>query len=122
MTTEQGNKLIAEFMGKSTKKVWADCVLITETGKKLGGLVDPSFYYHSSWDWLMPVLEKIRNDHFVNIEMYGDYTFVRITKDKDLPNNKRQIRSEHKQTITAIYGATIQFIQWYNSQTPKRSK
>jgi hypothetical protein len=43
----EGNRLIAEFMGKTYHPKL----------EKTSGIND--LYYHSSWDWLMPVLEKI---------------------------------------------------------------
>ena len=62
MGTIEGNKLIAEFMGLATY----------QSEHKLGRKNKPTFVikdnkhltirqvkYHSSWDWLMPVVAKI---------------------------------------------------------------
>jgi|21_taG_2_1085346.scaffolds.fasta_scaffold27580_6 hypothetical protein len=45
---EQGNKLIAEFMGVEFMEASLD-----------GNDFNPQF--HTSWDWLMPVVEKIES-------------------------------------------------------------
>jgi len=54
METEESNKLIAEFMGVDIHE------FVMNGGKK--------WEYHSSWDWLMPVVEKI--------EELGSYTVM----------------------------------------------
>lgn len=47
----EGNKLIAEFMGMGEKFLPMDYE--HENGVR----------YHSSWDWLMPVVEKIEKEN-----------------------------------------------------------
>lgn len=59
ISIEEGNKIIAEFMGLSTEKIWADCIVFSQHGKEIGGYVEPSFSYHSSWDWQVPAWSKI---------------------------------------------------------------
>jgi hypothetical protein len=65
MTTEtiQGNKLIAQFMGilpdvynpeRYVSSTWPDTIFATPSEMR----------YHSSWDWLMPVVEKIEAEGF----------------------------------------------------------
>ena len=50
MTTEN-NKLIAEFMG--VDQVDIDTWLETNS----------NLHYHTSWDWLMPVIDKCYQEH-----------------------------------------------------------
>lgn len=107
----EGNKVIAEFDMLSKVSIGGG-----QNMYPINGFLKSAedLQYHSSWDWLMPVVEKIRIDHFVNIEMYGDFIATWITKDKDIkPMGK--IYSEHKEPITSVYGAVIQFIQWFNT-------
>ena len=47
----EGNKLIAEFME-------------FPTAETAGRINDDAAKYHSSWDWLMPVVEKIGKSDF----------------------------------------------------------
>ena len=59
--TIEGNELIAEFMGVDTK--FSD-ELYKDSRSVLRYLIDNKSKYdgllfHSSWDWLMPVVEKI---------------------------------------------------------------
>mgnify|MGYP003109977984 CR=1 FL=1 len=62
---EQNNKLIAEFMGM-TYYIPNDDSLMVEKAP-IGVLVTPtkSLEYHKSWDWLMPVVQKI-GDEYLN--------------------------------------------------------
>ena len=55
------NKLIAEFMGMTYGDPNDDSVMIQMTSQ--GNEVVPieSMKYHTSWDWLMPVVEKIES-------------------------------------------------------------
>ena len=97
MNTQENNKLIAEFMGYD----WVEL------------LVEPQ--YHTSWDWLMPVVEKIEcttidnddnSDNFFNvmIEVFecningGDICICKSG------NTKRE----------ATYNAVVEFINQYN--------
>ena len=134
--TIEGNKLIAEFMGFfprtdlhtegalfmqapiSKGATHSSCYIVDKSLDKHDEFLE--LEYHTSWDWLMPVVEKIRNDHFIVIEIYGDFSVAEIIKDRDLPAPERTIYSEHKDSITAVYGAVIQFITWYKQQNPKQ--
>lgn len=75
MTQEQiieGNKLIAEFMGACNKQT-APCIIkayvqddevwfhveIEPTKEKRASYKLAELLYHSSWNWLMPVIGKI---------------------------------------------------------------
>ncbi len=111
MTTEDGNKLIAEFIGKPVTE---------DNNLYMSSEIDYTFpvhlKYHSSWDWLMPVVEKIQslscNVNIINnccqIIMFDtSYSGEPIyKKNKTMANTK----------IENVYDSVIQFIQWYNQQ------
>ena len=79
------NKLIAEFMGYEVHPVYED--------------ERHDLQYHTSWDWLMPVVEKI-DDMFGNDNQVDDY-----------------INKVHNAVllfdIDEVYQAVIEFIESY---------
>ncbi len=120
----EGNKLIAEFMGSS---VYEKGVL-TLTGEQFSFSetdIHPQVKYHSSWDWIMPVVENIELTELASIVIKG-------VKRKPHPHqhvvnlyfNNKDIkdvywRKEHESKIFWVYQAVIYFIKWYNAQKTK---
>jgi hypothetical protein len=96
----EGNKTIAEFMSKKTPSNRIDKYWLTVPGKDLKHWIDAyDLKYHSSWDWLMPVLKKIKE---VNSTLDADevrFIIFELSLFDD---------------ISDVWLATLQFIQWYN--------
>ena len=75
--------------------------------------------YHSSFDWLMPVVEKIQSIPITPAPNYRGYRieivvqgYVEITG-FPMPRISTNVSIEGS-LINAIYSAVIQFITWYN--------
>lgn len=136
----EGNKLIAEFMGGKIMPYgnskpypkglpnWAlneyDFDIL-----KVGG-----FDYHSSWDWLMPVVEKIEKifqwepdkgkyisvDYFsINYSRrYPDYTTITCisicTKLNGAMSEFHDVKTASLSKIESVWLAVVEFIKWYN--------
>ena len=111
-TIEEKNRLIAEFMGYEPIKK------MLPTPDKYGNLftkeftvfqiepirddgiinfhIDFELKFHTSWDWLMPVVDKIEQtiggvpQELLHLSLF----------------------SEHIE----VYNAVVQFIEWYNEQ------
>lgn len=123
MKTEEGNKLIAEFMGAILKPYPRDqlpsyyydqsvCKTPTPSSSLWWG--EWELQYHSSWDWLMPVVEKIED--LGNIFTISQ-TYCNIQEDK---HNVSVTGVKYGKTkMEAVYQAVIQFIMWYNQQGTK---
>lgn len=129
---KEENKLIAEFMGFPVKfykedeetgltdsegnadTVSYDCELAI-----INGLVyEPrNLKYHNSWDWLMPVVDKIENMQQMGAQAYIDISAFKITASFNYEQNGRYFTGNDK--IEAVYSAVIQFIKWYNSNPIK---
>jgi len=98
---EENNKLIAEFMGPDyTKRQipdWAFSKYDFDT-LKYGG-----YDYKTSWDWLMPVIDKI-----TDMPEYPRYISetASIVSDGGIYLNPRYIE--------CTYDDTVDFIKWYN--------
>lgn len=106
MNTTEKNKLIAEFMGwKSTNILNEYYNDSEESWQKVGVLNINTFCYHSDWNWLMEVVEKIES-----LDIYYD---------KYIDHNSSMFTSgkiELSTKIEAVYNACVTFIEWYNEQ------
>lgn len=116
---ENGNRLIAEFMGveKCIRCDPEDC------GRYKFG--ESNYYfplemqYHTSWDWLMPVVEKIISIDITPAPNWLGYRveivprgYVKITGFPMPPINKNV--SLEGSLINAVYSAVVEFITWFN--------
>jgi len=115
MNTQENNRLIAEFMQKGSESFnlydYDGChYKLTE------------LQFHTSWDWLMPVVEKIESMNVSNDPYYSDSTF-QVTNfvqnwtasflDRD---NVEVVQEEGTTRFEATYKAVVEFIKQYNNQ------
>lgn len=110
-TTEEGNKLIAEFM--EVEGTWDDILKATRWVSKIpftqnGYVISHLLKYHLSWDWLLPVLIKI--------ESLGYRWEIGMAEDSPIHYCKVWSIGKVKgiSPIDATWGAIIEFIKWYN--------
>lgn len=88
----EGNKLIADFMG-------------------INRAFDPRdkiYKYHSSWDWLIPVIDKIHSsdDYIKYKDSLGQFSCGVYINTK---------------FINVTYKNAVDYIKWYNNQNKKIS-
>jgi hypothetical protein len=104
----ENNKLIAEFMGiKPTKGVshkwhYSDSPYISINSDRYEEVVNAiTDYakYNSSWDWLMPVVEKMNNVPEWDEWSIGDLSICLVSA-----------------SIVDTYNEVVRFIKWYNKQ------
>lgn len=95
---EKDNKLIAEFMGTEWHKDFFKDVCIISSS-------NISYKFHTSWDWLMPVVDKIKilvmeddSDELYNSEEWDNITHTLV-----------QIE------IKSVYKAVVEFIKNQNN-------
>jgi len=118
--TEENNKKIAEFMGMTYEKNigWYDNEMMLE--QIVYDLNDGNCFdeleFHTSWDWLMPVVEKIEsmrddfgNAHRVTIDM-GNAVIENTSNNSSI---SIAILGRTKK-IDATYNAVVDFINEYN--------
>ena len=112
------NKLIAVFMGGlytlsfELKKgeMWVPIHGICRYDTIESGR-GQTLQYHRSWDWIMPVVEKIENfNHSATLFIIEDERCHIDTQ------NGFEIDSVGHTKIEAVYNACIEFIKWYNNQ------
>lgn len=114
MTEEEitGNKLIAEFMQMSINLdnkifIWNErrCV---------------DMLYHSSYDWLMPVVEKIEkglSEEFRVVILEEDCTIWQKTTNQSLMIEFTEVTAAVccVSKIEATWLTVVEFIKWYNN-------
>lgn len=108
----EGNRLIAEFMGKTYHP----------NLEKISSIND--LYYHSSWDWLMPVLEKISRitieweNSDDRTETYYPRTFGMLNDETKKPMVRIKGNTLHEADTLkeATYLAVVDFIKWHKEQ------
>ena len=124
----ENNQLIANFGGAKYDKDTNFPIHPDDLWLPIHGIVNyktikngKTIHYHDSFDWLMPVVEKIGKLNCIDeIDIHYDSVakgnYVTITPAFRDSFNMISTRIYEKQ-IDAIYDAVIQFIQWYNQHT-----
>ena len=107
MKTTEGNKLIAEFMGlkpeSDSDNRYFDCpnrlYEYDIDHYKISNTCTPErMIYHKSWDWLMPVVEKISMTGYLGGIKYALF---------DALGNAN---------LEAAYKEIVSYIKWYNEK------
>jgi hypothetical protein len=108
MNTTENNKLIAEFMGRSISPITlAEFRKLKPRDKHLvSGAFVEDLQYHSDWNWLMEVVNKVNRT-------IGVKTIDECTKEEWVVYG--MVKSLYLGTpIDYVYNACVQFVQWYN--------
>jgi len=115
METTENNKLIAEFMGGIS--VPNDYINFPVTNG-INAMPISKLKYHSSWDWLIPVVEKIESIGRTAVVIGFDTCEIKDENyadlSKNLPDRFDSFNEEGKTKLEATYKAVIEFIKWYN--------
>lgn len=103
-----GNEIIAEFMGWERYSGSAfKCPNVYPIQNSLHAgwttFTADQFQFHTSWDWLMPVVEKIESLGDSDKQVFDSAEFHEL------------MELSIKTTITRVYYFVITFIKWYNS-------
>jgi hypothetical protein len=135
----KSNTLIAEFMGGEYKSKYREC---SDCGKPTNELLEkvefnvsdycPLDYhwctpnelkYHSDWDWLMPVVEKVGSTDWSCIDIhYGtgatdSFAWCTIKWSNHNYKNKFKtsnlLNEDEQSSLIATYKAVIEFIHWW---------
>lgn len=131
----EGNKLIAEFMGwqepsleykikwcgvkteERLKKINEEYIPYLIKEKNSEPLFKDSLRYHSSWDWLMPVVEKIAEldiAYRVGIVLIGYVKINGFQMPPIVKNVSREGSLINPTWLNATWLAVVEFINWYN--------
>lgn len=101
-----------------TKK--EDCEKVVKVGEFYWDISPNKLCYACSWDWLMPVVNKIFHKGWVTV-FYGNRCNINDIESftgreyNDLPIFENFSESP-EQLINAVWKSIVGFIQWYNGQ------
>jgi hypothetical protein len=107
------NKLIAVFLGG---KIVRENGLIFINGITGGQQTPMGLKYHSSWDWIMPVIDKIESvDNFAyKVILHYGIGFISDSSKHGEPVICRKTGGTRLETT---YKLAVDFIIWYNKKS-----
>ena len=114
------NKLIAEFMNLDMYPPHDDYPLLYDCSPIDQ---DPQWYaleefqYHTSWNWLMLVVEKIEREYMYAVQPCWEHCIIDTAGENTEDFERIEVDSSDK--LSATYGAVVAFITWYNEQQNK---
>jgi len=111
----KGNKLIAEFMEAQYQIETKRYYFTEEVSNSIYcGLIhhEEQLCYHTFWDWLMPVVEKIET---LGYRFSISTTFIRVhTCKTNWDGNDEYNCAAFDGKLNTTYHAIVEFIKWYN--------
>lgn len=107
------NELIAEFMGLE-KNHRAEYFIQDYPHIHASCFAELKYLrYHESWDWLMPVVEKISKNYDVSI-CYFDADCACYINKQSIEGFEICSYGNFEPSILNAYKAVVEFIKWYN--------
>lgn len=106
----KNNKLIAEFMG--FKKLPNGTLRCSELYGGNTICEDDTVLFQTSWDWLIPVVEKI--SHLETVQCFNIESSRILIKTYE--SYKLEFWVNGFEKIEAVYESVLDFIKWYNKQ------
>jgi len=104
LSKPENDRIVAEFMGR----------VIPEDKLKFYEENPTTHYYHSDWNWLMEVVEKIESLSKEN-ETYS-FSITKISVRVLYKGNRIIDLPIDNSKIEAVYNACLAFIKWHNEQ------
>lgn len=119
METTENNKLIAEFMGMNYGDPNDNSVMTQMTPQGNEVVRIDSMKYHTSWDWLMPVVQRIEctsTDNKDNSDNFFNVTIEVFECNINGVDTSINISHNAQTKIKTTYNAVVEFIKEYNKQ------
>ena len=114
----ENNKLIAEFLGGIKQPFeFPQFGYINSMGDWKDTFFDNQLKFHSNWNWLMSVVEKIENlQDENNCAIYNVQIEQSFTEIIDNHTSETIVEVDSNSKIEAVYQSCVEFIKWYNEQ------
>lgn len=125
MITIANNVKFAKFMDWVETDIKGEFYNSNEGWSNVGVINKRSFCFHSDWNWLLEVVEKIESMQYFNSEVQFSITKYEV-KIQAVTNGGSVIVSpcilsvwstyRGREKMKALYHACLEFINWYNQQ------
>ena len=103
-----GNALFAEFMGGILDSPPSKYYYFPKKGR-----YETELRYHSSWEWLMLVVEKIESLGF-DVKIKGITCSInRLCEEETII---QFVLGDRARKIELVWSVVLEFIKWYNEQ------
>lgn len=127
----EGNKLIAEFMGGKEVDWFSERVIIQPYSddltihnyvtKSKAYIIDLEVKFHDSWEWTMPVVDKINGmGKAFSLAIFKNYISLTIEKGgkfyKDFSFSHAEYITSEQTGKEAMFKLLIKFVKWQNEQ------
>ena len=111
--TTENNKLIAEFLGEIKQPFeFPQFGYINSMGDWKDTFFDNQLKFHSDWNWLMRVVEKIESLGYT-VTIAG--VMCKVTKVLDLENSiVSYVLGDKSRKLELIYTTMVEFVKWHN--------
>ena len=103
--TFNNNGLIADFMGKPRHQEYKTHFRVENEDGSVGMIHPDEFKYHTSWDWLMPVVKKCYNEENEEMNNSG------ATADISMYLTDVDISGTHKAVVEFIEGLSVESVE-----------
>lgn len=112
--TKTGNILIAIFMGWKIDNSFPDKERVYRLGNSIE--MDSTFKFHSSWDWIIPVVQNIEKNHNGEVSIYHSCCDIGLYPEGfDVSNTIIMVHYPEAQTkLEAVWIAIVKFIKLHN--------
>jgi hypothetical protein len=108
----EGNILIAEFKGDISETDFYDGRGYVKTFVNFNGspFEFDELEFHSSWDWLIPVVEHIEKLGWL-VTIRGASCYIDIEEDET-----GEFGATQRSKKLSVWLAVVEFVKWYNKQ------
>ena len=103
--TFNNNGLIADFMGKPRHQEYKTHFRVDNEDGSVGMIHAEEFKYHTSWDWLMPVVQKCYNEESEEMNNLG------ATADISMYLTDVDISGTYKAVVVFIEGLSVKRVE-----------
>lgn len=103
--TFNNNGLIADFMGKPRHQEYKSHFRVDNEDGSVGMIHAEEFKYHTSWDWLMPVVQKCYNEESEEMNNLG------ATADISMYLTDVDISGTYKAVVVFIEGLSVKSVE-----------